>query len=126
VAPLPTGQGGTIVDGIYNLSSITYYNHQSQCPTTFILSETIAFTSGCLELATGGLLAATASGTFTVSGNNFALTRTCIHVDTDGATVQNSTSTSTYTATPITFTLFSHDNGSINSNPDTASVFKLQ
>lgn len=104
---VPTGQGGTIVDGTYVLTAQTYYN-ASTCPT-LALRQTVVFAGGCLQLAAGPApLDLTASGTFTVAGSSFNLTRTCIHLSADGATFMESGLPQTFTATGTTFTLFSH------------------
>ena len=121
---LSTGQGGTIVDGTYVLTAQTYYNRTS-CPT-IALSETLAFAGGCLEVATGAPLPATASGTFTVSGANLMLTQTCIHIDIDGATTMSSMQANTFTATATTFTIFGHNSPDGGTPQDTLTVFTRQ
>ena len=120
----PTGQGGTIADGTYVLTAQTYYN-RSTCPT-IALSETVVFSGGCLELATGTPFPATASGTFTVSGANLMLTQTCVHIDVDGATTTSNAAVNTFTATPTTFTLFSHNSPDGGTPSDTMTVFTKQ
>src|SRR5450432_3920658 len=100
---IPTGQGGTIVDGTYVLTAETYYNAPT-CPT-IAPRETIVFAGGCLQLASGpSPLDITASGTFTVAGSRFNLTRTCIRLNADGATFMESDLPQTFTATGTTFT----------------------
>jgi hypothetical protein len=121
---LPSGQGGTIVDGTYVLTAQTYYNRNT-CPT-IALSETIAFAGGCLELASGNPLPATASGPFTVSGANITLTESCIHLGVDGETVRPDTSMKTFTATATTFTLFSRDAPDAGTSTNSVTVYTKQ
>jgi hypothetical protein len=121
---LPTGQGGTIVDGTYVLTAQTYYN-RSTCPTE-ALSETISFGGGCLDVASGAPFPATASGSFTVSGATLTLTQTCIHLDVDGATLTKNSPTNTFTATPTTYTIFSHNSPDGGAPSDTVTVFTKQ
>jgi hypothetical protein len=120
---LPSGQGGTIVDGTYVLTALTYYSADT-CPT-FPLAETIALSGGCMQLAVGPPLTSTASGTFTVSGNSIAITTACVHIEMDGATVRQSAPVRTFTATGTTFTLFTHDT-SANPVADDMAVFTRQ
>ncbi len=120
---LPSGQGGTIVDGTYVLTALTYYTAGS-CPT-FPVAETLALGGGCMELAIGPPLTSTASGAFTVSGNSITTTTACIHIEMDGATPRQSAPVQTFTATPTTFTLFTHDT-SANAVPDDMAVFTRQ
>lgn len=121
---LPTGQGGTIIDGTYVLTRQTYYNRNT-CPTMAV-SETIAFAGGCLELVSGSPLPATFSGQFTVSGANFMATQMCIHLDVDGATVRPDVSIKTFTATPTTFTLFSQDAPDAGIRTNSVTVYTKQ
>jgi hypothetical protein len=121
---LPAGQGGTIVDGTYVLTAQTYYN-PTNCPT-LALSETLLFGGGCLDVATGTPFPATASGTFTVSGARLMLTRTCIHIDIDGATTTPDMAMNTFTATPTTFTIFGRNSPDGGAPQDTVTVFTRQ
>lgn len=121
---LPTGQGGTIVDGTYVLTAQTYYN-RTTCPTIGV-SETIVFGGGCLELATGTPFVATASGTFNASGANLMLTQTCIHLDVEGGTFRQDASVKTFTATPTTFTLFSRDAPDAGTSTNSVTVYTKQ
>lgn len=120
---LPSGQGGTIVDGTYVLTSLTYYSPDG-CPT-FPVAETIAFTGGCLEFAVGPPLTSTASGPFTVSGSSITIGQACVDIQVDGATTRQSAPVRTFTATGTTVTLFTHDT-SADPVPDDLSVFTRQ
>lgn len=120
---MPTGQGGTIVDGTYVLTAATYYNAPT-CPT-FLVMETIAFAGGCLQDAIGPApFAATFSGTFTIAGSNITTTQTCSHLDSDAATIMRNASTTTFTATSTTFTLFTQRTGAGNAGSDFAVFTK--
>jgi hypothetical protein len=121
---LPSGQGGTIVDGTYVLTAQTYYNRIT-CPTIAV-SETVAFGGGCLEIAAGVPLSVTASGTFTVSGANFMSTLSCVHFDVDGGTFRPNTAAQTFTATATTFTLFSSDAPDAGTSTNSVTVFTKQ
>jgi hypothetical protein len=105
---MPTGQGGTIVDGTYVLTAATYYT-ASDCPTDPMM-ETIELAEGCFQASTGPPpLTTTGSETFTIAGSNITFTRTCFQVDAGhGATVvDNGPATpATFTATDTTFSLF--------------------
>lgn len=100
--------------------AITYYGSNG-CPT-FPVTETVAFTGGCLQLAVGPPLTSTASGPFTVSGNSITVGQSCRDIEVDGATTRQGALIRTFTATETTVTLFSHDT-SANPVADNASVF---
>jgi hypothetical protein len=119
---IPTGQGGTIVEGTYVLTAQTYYNLAS-CQNRPALSETIEITGGCLQLVSRGPFPTTASGAFTVAGSSIMVTQTCLRLALDGATLTPDGPNKTFTATPTTFTLFTNNSATGNPNPDTVDVF---
>ncbi len=121
---MPTGKGGTIAEGRYNLTQTTYYNF-SNCQT-LSLTETIDLSGGCLQLVSGMPFPVTLSGTFTVSGNTITTTETCMNIMPSTATVTPDAPTKTFTATPTTFTLYSQNSAAGNPNPDSVAVFTKQ
>jgi hypothetical protein len=121
---IATGQGGTIVDGTYVLTATTYYDDPT-CPK-FPVMETIEIADGCLQIAVGpSPLAATASATFTVAGVNRTTTPTCLHAESDAATFMRTPSTTTFTATATTLTIFTQRTAPGNTGADFA-VFTKQ
>jgi len=121
IETMPTGQGGTISPGRYDLTQMTYYNATS-CPP-MSLHETIELTAGCLQLASDSLITGTLSGTFTVAGNAITTTQTCMNFDSNGGTETLDAPIKTFTATPTTFTLFSVNSAGGSSNPGSIAVF---
>ena len=99
---LPVGEGGTIVDGTYVMTRLTYYG--TDCSTTPV-SETIQVAGGCIQVASSGPVSLTESATYAVAGNVLSLTRTCFNA---GAAVSTSTQdvSQTFTATATGFTIF--------------------
>jgi len=118
---MPAGTGGAIVDGTYVLASQTYYN-ASGCSTVPI-SETIAVSAGCIQGALGDPIAGSVSTSFVVQGNNITWTLTCLRLPVDGASLMTDGPTKTFTATPTTLTMFTHNEGMGSSNPDRVEVF---
>jgi len=116
---LPAGQGGSIVSGTYHFTAQTYYN-VSSCPTTGV-AETLVLAGGCLQVVSGEPLAATASATYVVQGNQLTMTTTC--VDTGGLSGMLDTPTKTFTATSTTLTIFTLNSAVGNANPDRVEVF---
>jgi hypothetical protein len=116
---MPVGKGGTIVDGIYKLSSQTYYNVMG-CPTT-PLSNTIEIAGDCLQSVTGSPIVLTASSTIVVQGTNVNVSVTCV---SDGMLpLMADAPTKTFTATATTLTFFSLNSAVGNPNPDRVEVF---
>jgi hypothetical protein len=103
---MPTGQGGTIVNGTYVLTAATYYT-ASNCPPDPMM-ETIELGHGCFQYVTGPSPLTTGSETFTVAGSNITFTRTCFDVDAghSGSIGNNPATSGTFTATGTTFSLF--------------------
>ncbi len=99
---LPVGVGGTIVDGTYVMTQLTYYG--ADCSTTPV-SETLQIAGGCIQVASSGPVSLTESATYAVAGNVLALTKTCFNT---GAAVSTSTQDvgHTFTATASAFTIF--------------------
>lgn len=115
----PSGAGGPIADGTYVLTAQDKYGSTS-CSSPVPLAETIEIAGDCVQLVVGDILSATASVRLTTQGNVVTFTRTCLHVDTDGAVVKDDTTTKTYTATSTAFTLFETD---ATTGVTTVSVF---
>ena len=125
---MPVGTGGTIVDGTYVLTSVTYYN-VSSCGTMVPGSETIAISGGCIQYVLGGDsgFTGTASVSFAVQGNNITSMLTCAdYLNLDGGLTHLDVPTKTFTATPTTYTLFTPNSAAGNSNPDRVDVFTKQ
>jgi hypothetical protein len=119
---MPTGTGGTIVDGTYVLTSQTYYN-LSTCPTE-PLTATIAITGGCLQLVSAGVLPGTASATFVTSMNEITLTVTCDDQGSgDGGAPRADAPLESFTASGNTLSLFTRNLAAGNPNPDRIQVF---
>jgi hypothetical protein len=117
---MPTGTGGTIVEGTYVLTSQTWYN-DSSCDTREPGQETIVISSGCYQAIT---TLGTSSVSFVVQDNNVTSMLTCSdHVDIDGAGVMFDVHAKTFTATPTTYTLFTPNSAAGNPNPDRVEVF---
>src|SRR4029079_2733572 len=100
----PTGTGGPIADGTYVLTSQDKYG--STCSSALALSETLMIAGDFVQLVLGDILAGTGSVRLTTQGNAIMFTRTCLHIDTDGAVLKDDVAMQTYTATSTTFTLF--------------------
>jgi hypothetical protein len=114
---IPRGTGGTIVDGTYVLTAQTYYN--SATCSTIPVGGTIELAGGCLQLVIGVPFSGTGSFTYTVQGADITMTETC--VNPSGATAD--TPTTTFTATPTTFTRFIMNSGTGNLNPDRTETY---
>jgi hypothetical protein len=102
---IPTGTGGTIVDGTYVLTSQTYYQDSTTCVKPSF-SETITIAGDCMQGVVAGVLSGNFSGRIATQGNTFTSTLTCQRIDADAAVIMN-VPTQTYTATNTTLTLFS-------------------
>jgi hypothetical protein len=114
---MPRGTGGTIVDGTYVLTAQTYYNEAACSPVA--ISGTIELAGGCLQLVAAAPLGTTGSFTFTVQGADMTMTETC--VNPAGATPD--APTTTFTATPTSFTRYTMNSGTSSPNPDRVEVF---
>lgn len=101
---IPSGSGGNIVDGVYVLTAQTLYNAPS-CPSVG-LSQTLRITGTCLETTSGAAVPATGSGTLTVSGSSFNISRICVHFAGDGGFTMAGPSVQTFDATATTLTLY--------------------
>jgi hypothetical protein len=99
----PAGTGGTIADGTYVLTSTQDYG--TDCATDLPVAETIAIAGDCIQSVFGDILAGTTSGRLATQGSSITFTRTCLHLDIDGAVTTQDSATNTYTATSTTFTL---------------------
>ena len=100
--PLPTGAGGTIVDGTYVLTGATYYG--GTCLTT-PTSGTLAIAGGCWqEVSDSGQSHFSQSFTETVSGNELMGTSVCYP---SGSGAGLPAPAVTFTAEGSTLTLFS-------------------
>lgn len=126
---MPTGTGGTIVDGTYVLTSQTYYN-VSSCtpPMTLPLRETIVISGGCFQAVFAtydDFLAGTASVSFEVQGNTVTSRLSCAASGSVASGLFD-TPTQTFTATATTYTLFTSNSTAGNSNPDRVDVFTKQ
>jgi hypothetical protein len=121
---MPTGEGGTILDGTYVLTAQTYYS-VTTCPT-IPLVETIQIAGGCVQVASSAPFPVTGSTTFAAAGNSITLTQKCIHTDIDGATITPDAPTETFTATATTFALYTQNAAVGNPNRDRVEVFTKQ
>jgi hypothetical protein len=101
----PVGTGGAIADGTYVLTAQTKYD--ASCTSPLSLSETITIAGDCVQLVFGSILPGTGSSRLTTQGSAISFTRTCEHIDIDGAVTIQPFSMQAYTATSTTFTLFS-------------------
>jgi hypothetical protein len=120
---IPAGTGGTIVDGTYTLTSQTYYG-TTACPSEPV-DATLEIAGGCVQEVSASPLAATASSTQTVAGVNITTIVTCLDVvGVDAGSFSYDTKTSTFTATPTTFTLFIKNSGTTSPNPDRAETYQ--
>jgi hypothetical protein len=100
---MPTGTGGTIVDGTYVLTSSLQYGQS--CTTPLPVAETLTIAGDCIQLVLGNILSGTFSGRLATQGNTIMTTVTCQHLDADGAVFVMDTM-KTYTATGTSITLF--------------------
>jgi hypothetical protein len=122
MATMPSGTGGTIVEGTYVMTAQTYYG-TSGCAST-PLATTFVYSGGCVqEITTSAGIDVRAAVTFDVHDTN-EVTKTvaCVSPTISGATVD--TATITYTATPTSFTLFTHNSGTGSVNPDRVESFR--
>ena len=119
---LPTGTGGTIVDGTYTLTSQTYYG-TTGCPSTPV-NATLEIAGGCVQEVSSTPLPVTVSTTHTVAGTTITRTVTCIDLGVDAGHLSLDTSTDTFTATPTTFTVFIKNSGTSSPNPDRVETYQ--
>jgi hypothetical protein len=101
---VPTGTGGTIVDGTYILTSSKVYG--DSCATLLPVAETLTIAGDCIQLVVGDILAGTFSGRFVTQGNAITTMVTCQQLNTDAAVLINDAASRTYTATGTSLTLF--------------------
>jgi len=121
-ATMPSGSGGTIVEGTYVMTSQTYYG-TSGCASTS-LAATFVYSAGCVqEITTAAGISITATVSLDFHDTN-QVTKTveCVYPSLAGATVD--TPTVTFTATPTSLTLFTHNSGTGSANPDRVESFQ--
>jgi hypothetical protein len=119
---IPTGTGGTIVDGTYTLTSQTYYG-STTCSSTPV-SATLEIAGACVQEVTSTPIPATASASHTVAGATITRTVTCLDLGVDAGPLSLDSTTDTFTATPTTFTIFIKNSGTSSSNPDRVETFQ--
>jgi hypothetical protein len=119
---IPTGTGGTIVDGTYTLTAQVYYG--GTCTTTGV-NATLEIVGDCVQEVSGAPLPTTGSTTHTVSGTSITRTVTCLDVvGVDAGHFSYDTTTSTFTATPTSFTIYIKNSGTSSQNPDRAETYQ--
>lgn len=128
---MPTGTGGVIADGTYVLTSQTYYD-LSNCSDSPI-AETVIMAGDCFQAvfglfesgSTAAALTGTGSALVTVQDSAITLTPTC---SSTGFTtsMQDAPTSKTYTATPTTLTIYTHNTGTSSTNPDRVEVMSLR
>jgi hypothetical protein len=118
---VPTGTGGTIVDGTYTLMSQTYYG--SVCATTPV-NATLQIMGGCVQEVTSAAIPLTSSTSYTFAGASVTRTVTCLDLGADAGPVAFDARTDTFTATPTTFTIFIKNSGTSSPNPDRAETYQ--
>jgi hypothetical protein len=123
---IPTGNGGTITDGIYVATAQTFYN-RSACPTTSV-SQTLLVSGDCFQAVAqtqgaGDSTTVTLSFTIVAQGNRLTPTLTCSDINFP---VTQDAPTTTFTATGSTLTLFTLNSAVGNPNPDRVEVFTRQ
>jgi hypothetical protein len=122
---LPTGQGGTVVEGRYDLTELTYYN-TSSCPTEPV-TETLDLTSTCLLVASSTPSASSFSATLAeTSGHSFVTELTCLAIPASTMRIYPDVDEKTFSATATTLTLFTQNSAAGNPNPDSVAVFTKQ
>jgi hypothetical protein len=120
---IPTGTGGTIVDGTYTLTAQTYYNGSTSC-TSEGVNATLEIAGGCIQEVSTAPLPVTVSTSYTVSGATITRTVNCIDlVGVDAGNFTLDTPMHTFTATPTTFTIFIKNSGTSSPNPDRVEVY---
>jgi hypothetical protein len=121
---IPSGTGGTIVDGTYTLATQTYYG--GSCSTEAV-SATLLIAGGCVQVVTGGSITTTASTSYTVAGSNITRTTTCLDLPgVDASAFSPDTPALTFTATPTLFTIFIKNSGTSSPNPDRVEAYAKQ
>jgi len=122
MATMPSGTGGTIVDGTYVMTSQTYYGTSSCSPTP--LAVTFVYAGGCVEETTTAQgIGVTAAVTLDFHDTN-QVTKTVACVSPVISDGMYDTATITFTATPTSFTLFTHNSGTGSANPDRVESFQ--
>jgi hypothetical protein len=119
---MPTGTGGTLVDGTYVLSQQTYYNFPG-CPFE-PLAATFELWGMCIEAVAraGTSDTFTSNATTTQQGNQITIDVTCTSLV--GGTPDSKART--FTASGSTLTLFIHNSAAGNPNPDRVEVYTRQ
>ena len=120
---IPTGRGGTIVDGTYTLTSQTYYG-STTCSSTPV-NATLEIAGGCVQEVSSTPLSVTVSTTHTVAGATITRTVTCIDlVGVDAGPLSLDFATDTFTATATTFTIFIKNSGTSSPNSDRVETYQ--
>ncbi len=119
---IPTGTGGTIVDGTYTLISQTYYG--STACSSVPVNATLEIAGECVQEVSSTPLPVTASTTHTVSGATITRTVTCIDLGIDAGPPSLDFATDTFTATPTTFTIFIKNSGTSSPNSDRVETYQ--
>ncbi len=120
---IPTGTGGTIVDGTYTLTSQTYYG-STTCNSSEQVNATLEIAGGCVQEVTSLPIPVTVSTTHTVAGATITRTLTCADFGVDAGAFSLDTMTNTFTATPTTFTIFIKNSGTSSPNPDRVETYQ--
>jgi hypothetical protein len=119
---IPTGTGGTIVDGTYTLTSQTYYG-STACPSAQV-NATLEIAGGCVQEVSGSPILATTSTSYTVEGATVTRTVTCLDLRFDAGPLSLDTPTHTFTATATTYTIFIKNSGTTSQNPDRVETYQ--
>ena len=119
---IPTGTGGTIVDGTYTLISQTYYG-STTCPSTPI-NGTLEIEGACVQEVTSTPIVVTASTLHMVAGATITRTVTCLDLGIDAGPLTVDFATDTFTATPTTFTIFIKNSGTSSPNPNRVETYQ--
>src|SRR4051812_14699317 len=119
---IPTGTGGTIVDGTYTLISQTYYG--STACSSVAVNATLEIAGGCVQEGTSAPIPGAVSTAHTVAGA--AVTRAAArpHHGVDAGPFTVDFATDTFTATATTFTIFIKNSGTSSPNPDRVETYQ--
>ncbi len=119
---IPTGTGGTIVDGTYTLTSQTYYG-TTACSSTPV-NATLEIAGGCVQEVTSLPIPVTVSTVHTVAGATITRTLTCLDTGVDAGPLSLDSPTATFTATPTAFTIFIKNSGTSSANSDRVETYQ--